>query len=87
MSSKNRRLVTRGPDPYGEMKRPAEDHASTAALSTPHVDSMDSLEEISEWLGTFRERLRLAREHERPQVATVVQKLEARHRRRREELA
>jgi hypothetical protein len=57
----------------------------------PHVvqgiERLDSLEEITHWLGTFSERLKIAREHERPQIAGVVRKLEAHYRRRRAELA
>jgi hypothetical protein len=48
---------------------------------------MESLEEISQWLGTFRERLRIARARERELIAGVVQKLEARHKQRRAELS
>jgi len=55
--------------------------------SEPIVPAIDSLEEISGWLGTFRERLRVAREGERDGVAAVVQQLEARYQLRRAELA
>jgi hypothetical protein len=51
------------------------------------IDRMESLEEISRWLGTFSERLRIARAHEREQIAGVVKKLEAHYKRRRSELA
>lgn len=37
-----------------------------------YVPAIDSLEEICGWLGTFRERLRLARADERPLVAATV---------------
>jgi hypothetical protein len=47
------------------------------------VPSIDSLEEICDWLGTFRERLRVAREGERAGVAAVVESLEARFQLRR----
>ena len=53
----------------------------------PHASSIDSLEEISQWLGTFSERLRVARKVERQRVAMVVQELEARYRVRRAELS
>ncbi len=86
MSSKKPKSATSRSE-SGGMSRSAEDHASTGAFATPRVESMESLEEISEWLGTFRERLRIAREHERRQVAAVVQELEAHYRRRRGELA
>jgi hypothetical protein len=56
-------------------------------FSEPIVPAVDSLEEISGWLGTFRERLRLAREGERDGVAAVVQQLEARYQLRRAELS
>jgi hypothetical protein len=51
------------------------------------VPSIDSLEEISHWLGTFRERLRVSRSEDRAGVAAVVQQLEARYQTRRAELA
>lgn len=53
----------------------------------PYVPSLDSLEEISGWLGTFRERLRLARSEEHESVAGVVVELEARYVLRRAELS
>lgn len=51
------------------------------------IETMESLEEVTEWLGTFRERLRIAREHEKDLVAGVVRKLEAQQKRRRAELS
>ena len=51
------------------------------------VPSIDSLDEIVGWLGTFRERLRLARSDERLEVAVVVQQLETRYKHRRAELS
>lgn len=53
----------------------------------PYVVSLDSLEEISGWLGTFRERLRQARSEEQESVAGVVVELEARYVLRRAELS
>jgi hypothetical protein len=50
----------------------------------PHIDTLD---EISGWLGTFRERLYRARDEERPQVAAVIQQLETRYQSRRAELS
>ena len=52
-----------------------------------YVPGIDSLEEISGWLGTFRERLRMARVDERQQVAAVLELLEARYQMRRAELS
>jgi hypothetical protein len=51
------------------------------------VPAIDSLEEISGWLGTFRERLRLARSEDRPEVQILVHHLEARFKVRRAELS
>lgn len=51
------------------------------------VSKADSLEEITAWLGTFRERLKLARAVEPPPSATAVDKRQVRHRRRRAEPA
>ena len=55
--------------------------------SMPVVSMIDSLEEISGWLGTFRERLRMSRVEERMEVAAVVEQLEARYLMRRAELS
>ncbi len=52
-----------------------------------YVPAIDSLEEICNWLGTFRERLREARSEERDGVVAVVQQLEARFLTRRAELS
>ena len=52
-----------------------------------YVPAIDSLEEICGWLGTFRERLRLARVEERPVVAAMVEQLEVRYQVRRAELS
>ena len=53
----------------------------------PYVPSIDTLEEICGWLGTFRERLRVAREGERAEVEAVVHSLEVRYHVRRAELS
>ena len=53
----------------------------------PHVPALESLEDISGWLGTFRERLRQSRTEERPELVSVVEKLEARYMVRRAELS
>ena len=51
------------------------------------VPTIDSLEEICGWLGTFRERLREARAEDRVPLEATVQKLEARFQMRRAELS
>lgn len=61
--------------------------ANDSEYSMSQIETIESLEEISDWLGTFRERLRIAREHEKDRVADVVRKLEAHHKRRRAELS
>jgi hypothetical protein len=48
---------------------------------------IESLEKICVWLGTYRERLRVARDHERPEVSAVVSELDALYKQRRAELA
>jgi hypothetical protein len=52
-----------------------------------YVPTIDSLEEICSWLGTFRERLRLARADERDAYTSMVNTLEARYQVRRAELS
>src|SRR3989442_2290116 len=52
-----------------------------------YVPAIDTLEEICGWLGTFRERLRMAHTDERADVAAVVLQLEARYQTRRAELS
>src|ERR1041385_4520829 len=47
---------------------------------------LDSLEEISQWLATYRERLRIAHEGERLQLSEAVRRLEARYHPRRARL-
>ena len=60
-----------------------------APLPSPevHVPTIDSLDEICGWLGTFRERLHAARAEERVPLEATVQILEARHHMRRAELS
>ena len=60
---------------------------SELADTLPHVPSLESLEEITVWLGTFRERLRVAHQGDRPKLDTTVKELEAHYRRRRAELS
>jgi len=52
-----------------------------------YVPAIESLEEITGWLGTFRERLRVARTEDQPHMAHVVRQLEARYQMRRAELS
>lgn len=58
-----------------------------AGLVAGSMTRIDSLDEITGWLGTFRERLRLARESERPQFEAMLNRLEAHYKERRAELA
>ena len=53
----------------------------------PYVHRLDSLEEISAFLGTFRERLRIARAHEQAELQDAVKVLEGHFWRRRAELS
>jgi hypothetical protein len=50
-------------------------------------DTADSLEEITVWLGTYRHRLRIARDGERLLTGEIVRRHGTRHQRRRAELA
>jgi hypothetical protein len=60
---------------------------TVVALPAASVARMDSLDEISGWLGTFRERLRLARNGESRQFEATLSRLEARYKERRAELS
>jgi len=71
----------RSPEPRG--RRPIQPAAS---ISLPGIATLDSLEEISGWLGTYRQRLKIARSDEQLQVGTVVSQLESRMQLRRAEL-
>lgn len=53
----------------------------------PYIERLDSLDEITVWLGTFRERLREARAHEQKALNAIVMELETHYRRRRAELS
>jgi len=48
---------------------------------------LHNLEEICDWLGTYRQRLKLARSSESSEVGAIVTRLEARLQVRRAELA
>lgn len=51
------------------------------------MPALDSLEEISGWLGTFRERHRQARTDDQARITAMVIELEARYFIRRAELS
>ena len=53
----------------------------------PSVASLEGLEEITVWLGTFRERLRIAHAKDRKTLEATVKELEAHYRRQRAELS
>ena len=53
----------------------------------PSAASLEGLEEITIWLGTFRERLRIAHDRDRKTLEATVKELEAHYRRRRAELS
>jgi len=58
-------------------------------LSLPErreIEMLHKLEEICDWLGTYRQRLRLARSDKSSEVGAVVTQLEARLQARRAEL-
>lgn len=60
---------------------------SAELAADPIVESLDNLEEICGWLGTFRERLRIARLEDRARMTVLLDSLEARLRQRRAELS
>lgn len=55
--------------------------------TAPHVPSLESLDEITTWLGTFRERLRMAHAKDRSKLEAAMEELETHYRRRRAELS
>ncbi len=63
------------PDVFGHLPKQRE------------IEMIHSLEDIYDWLGTYRERLRLARPTDRSEVGIVISQLEARLQVRRAELA
>ena len=63
-----------------------EDLAPLPSLDA-YVPTIDSLEEISGWLGTFKARLHEARAEERLSLEATVHQLEARLQMRRAELS
>ena len=61
--------------------------ASWQAASVPSLPAgmlaLDNLADICGWLGTYRERLRVARHEDREKIATQVTKMSARYHVRR----
>jgi hypothetical protein len=57
------------------------------ADTLPHVPNLENLDEITVWLGTFRERLRIAHPKDQPKLDATMKELEAHYRRRRAELS
>lgn len=55
--------------------------------SPPHIPSLDNLDEITGWLGTFRERLRIVHPKDQPKLDVTMKELETHYRRRRAELS
>jgi hypothetical protein len=49
--------------------------------------ALDSLTDIFDWLGTYRERLRVARDHEREHIDALISGMSARYHLRRAEPA
>jgi uncharacterized protein YueI len=52
-----------------------------------HITSLENLDEITVWLGTFRERLRNAHPKDQPKLDATMKELETHYRRRRAELS
>jgi hypothetical protein len=61
------------------------------ATSVPSLPAgmlaLDNLADICGWLGTYRERLRVARQEDREKIAAQITKMSARYHLRRPELA
>ncbi len=53
----------------------------------PDIPSLENLDEITIWLGTFRERLRIAHPKDQPKLGATMEELETQYRRRRAELS
>lgn len=51
----------------------------------PHVPSLENLDEITVWLGTFREGLRIAHPKDQPKLDAAMKELDTHYRRRRTE--
>ena len=65
----------------------ASERRSELPHALPHVPSLESLDEINAWLGTFRERLRMAHTKDQPKLEATLNELEIHYRRRRAELS
>jgi hypothetical protein len=52
-----------------------------------HITSLENLDEITVWPGTFRERLRIAHPKDQPKLDATMKELETHYRRRRAELS
>lgn len=63
------------------------DLEANVPLTPAEVAAIDSLEDLTSWLGTFRERLRIADIQNREPAELTVRQLEARFRQRRAELS
>lgn len=57
------------------------------AVPPPDVQSVNDLEEIGAWLGTFRERLRAAQLEDRERLRDDLSRWTVRYQQRRAELA
>jgi hypothetical protein len=55
--------------------------------SSPDVDSVTELVEISVWVGTYRERMRVARTEDQAELANTLRRWNDRWLQRRAELA
>ena len=64
-----------------------KDLDATVPLTQAEVATIDSLDDLTGWLGTFRERLRVAARPDRDAVEVLVEHLETRYRQRRAELS
>lgn len=83
----NRRRATVKTRAHQPAAHDSPDDSAKPLPSVSAVAAIDSLDEICDWLGTFRERLRTAHETERPRVSALVEQLENRYIERRAELA
>jgi hypothetical protein len=63
------------------------DSASNSSGTAPDADVVTDLAEITDWLRTFRERLREARDDDRQYLTRQVARWTVRYQQRRSELA